>query len=144
MVAATVTASATVAASAATLVAATVTASATVAASATTLVASAVTASAVAASAATLVAATVAELALRASAAKTVVARSALALKTANLVVYGIELDLHAFDLGSVEGHLNVVNARLRHVKVALFSTTVHALDVVFAEANGFAQKVFE
>ena len=91
-----------------------------------------------------MVAATVAELALRASAAKTVVARSALALKTANLVVYGIELDLHAFDLGSVEGHLNVVNARLRHVKVALFSTTVHALDVVFAEANGFAQKVFE
>ena len=126
------------------MVAATVTASATVAASAATLVASAVTASAVAASAATLVAATVAELALRASAAKTVVARSALALKTANLVVYGIELDLHAFDLGSVEGHLNVVNARLRHVKVALFSTTVHALNVVFAEANGFAQKVFE
>jgi hypothetical protein len=86
-----------------------------------------------------LVAATVTELTLGASAAKTVVTGSALALKTTNLIVYGIQLNLHTFDLGSIKGHLNIIDARLRHIKVALVRTAVYTLHVIFAESYGFA-----
>ena len=138
---------------AAALVAATVAASTTVAASAATLVATTITASAVAASAATLVAsavasatvsATVTELALRASAAKTVIAGSAIALKTTNLIFYGLEFYSYSFDLSSIEGHLHFIDASQGYVEVALLWSTVHTLNIAFSEASGFAQEIFQ